>query len=201
MKRENKRIGKNQKGFSLVEILLAIVILALIATPVLQVFVSSMNVSNRSRNLLGATEVAQMTLEVLNSKAMEGTNGIQEMLTDSGAHNLLPALGSYNPVNTPYGSTGFGSHASFVSALKSAYGNNTGMLCLVSDDGTNKRFALHNAVHNGYAYDVVVSMIPDAEPGDEFYTYDVLLEVYEVKDGTHYNKRLLIMESAVVNKY
>ena len=201
MKRKHKVIGKNQKGFSLVEILLAIVILSLIVTPILQIFVSSMNISNRSRKLLGATEVAQMTLEVLNSKAMEGAGGIQEMITQSGAHVLLPALDTYVPANTSFGSTGFTEHSAFVGALKSAYGNNTSMLCLVSDTESVKRFSLHNVRHNGYQYDVVVSMEADKEPSDEYFTYDVYLEVFDVKDGNHYNKRLLIMESAVINKY
>lgn len=202
MKRRHKNIGQNQKGFSLVEILLAIVILSLIMTPILQVFLSSMSVSNKSRNLLGATEVAQMTLEVLNSKAMDGAGGIQEMITESGAHTLLPALDSYTPVNTAYGSVGFGSHAAFVSAVKASYGSSSAMLCLVSNTSDVKRFALHNVSYNGYTYDVVVSMTSAAlQPTDEYFTYDVFLEVFEVKDGVHYNKRLLIMESAVVNKY
>lgn len=205
MKRKHKIFEENQKGFSLVEILLAIVILSLIITPILQVFISSMGVSNRSRELLGATEVAQMTLEVLNSKPMDSTPGIQgirDMLTESGAHTLLPSLDHYTPVNTPYGVTGFSTHASFVSALRSSYGNASEMLCIVSDTTNEKRFSLHNVTHNGYSYDVVVSMTSDAaQPDDKYYTYDVFLEVFEVNDGVHYSERLLIMESAVVNTY
>lgn len=197
---EHKIMRKNQKGFSLVEILLAIVILSLVVTPILSVFISSMNISNRSRNLLGATEVAQMTLEVLNSKPMDGAGGIQFMLTDPGQHNILPALEEYKPTNTSFGS-GVSSHNGFVSALKSSYSTNSSELCLFADGGDSKRFSLHNVEHNSVVYDVVVSMTSNMNPGDMYYTYDVFLEVYEVEEGAHYSNRLITMESAVVNMY
>lgn len=201
MKIKHKIKNAKHAGFSLVEILLAIVILALVITPILQTVLSSMSISNRSRNLLGATEVGQMTLEVLNSKAMEGTGGIEEMLTTSGIR-MLPAISSYVPTKVTYGSLSFSSHSSFVNAIKTNYANNDGKLCFVSNNESVKRFALHNVEHNGLEYDVVVSMTSTAsEPTDKYFTYDVYLEVYEVKDGCHYNKRLISMESAVINKF
>lgn len=200
MKNVKKLIKKNQKGFSLVEILLAIVILSLVVTPILQVFVSSMSISGRSRDLLGATEVAQMTLEVLTSKSMDDAGGIKFMLTDPGQHVILPALSSYNPTNTAFGGSA-STHGGFVNSLKSSYSSNTNELCLYADGTDVKRFALHNVEHNNTVYDVVVSMTANPPAGALYYTYDVYLEVFEAEDNVHYSKSLLAMESAVVNKY
>ncbi len=200
MKREKQILKKNQNGFSLVEILLAIVILSLIMTPILQIFVSSMNISNRSRRLLGATEVAQMTLEVLNSKPMDGAGGIQEMLTQAGSYTFLPAMSNYNTTNTSMGSVP-ADHDSFVTALQGSYVTNPNEICITAISEGEKFFALHNIVHNGYVYDVVVSMESNGVTTDKYFTYDVFLEVYEAEAGNHYSKRLLTMESAVLNKY
>lgn len=206
--RKSKQNRKN-KGFSLVEILLAIVILALVLTPVLQIFTTSMSISNRSRRLLGATEVAEMTLEVLNSKPMDGTDGIKEMFGTDGSRVLLPALGSgtsfFVQSDNVSAST---SHAQYVSKLNYTMGAGVAArYCKYSAEGETLRFALINVVHNGYVYDVVVSMTPQkVNMTDEYYTYDVYLEVYSAEkneDGNfkHFKQKLIEMNSAVVNKY
>lgn len=206
--RKNRQDRKN-KGFSLVEILLAIVILALILTPVLQIFTTSMSISNRSKRLLGATEVAEMTLEVLNSKPMEGTDGIKEVFGANGSRVLLPALGSGTSFTVQSANVSAStSHAQFVSKL--TYTTGAGVAsryCNYSVEGEDLRFALVNIVHNGYIYDVVVSMTPQKiSASDEYYTYDVFLEVYGAEKNSegyfeHYEDKLIEMNSAVVNKY
>lgn len=206
--RKNNHTRKN-RGFSLVEILLAIVILALILTPVLQIFTTSMSISNRSKRLLGATEVAEMTLEVLNSKPMEGVEGIQETFATAGSKVLLPAMGSSYvfSVSEDYISAST-SHEQYVIKLKS-YTTSVGVgaSCVYSVEGETLRFSLRNVVHNGYVYDVAISMVPQKNTmTDEYFSYDVFLEVYSAEkrdDGYyhHYDQKLLEMNSAVVNKY
>ena len=71
----NKMKMKNSKGFSLIEVLLAIVILGLVAAPILQMFVTSAQVNLNSRELMAATEVATMTMEHITSMKMDGGEG------------------------------------------------------------------------------------------------------------------------------
>ncbi len=205
---KNNQRRKN-KGFSLVEILLAIVILALVLTPVLQIFTTSMSISNRSKRLLGATEVAEMTLEVLNSKPMEGADGIKEVFATSGNRVLLPALGSSSTFSVVQDNISAStSHEQYVSKLNCTMAAGVASrYSRYSVEGEILRFTLINVVHNGYVYDVAVSMTPQkADAAGDYYTYDVFLEVYSAEKNSegeyvHYNQKLIEMNSAVVNKY
>ena len=207
MKKNNQ--SQKNKGFSLVEILLAIVILALVLTPVLQIFTTSMSISNRSKRLLGATEVAEMTLEVLNSKPMTGTDGIKEVFATEGNRVLFPSLGGASTFSVVQDNIAAStSHEQYVSKLN--YTMAAGVAsryCRYSVEGEILRFTLINVVHNGYVYDVVVSMTPQkADLTGDYYTYDVFLEVYSAEKNSegeyvHYNQKLIDMNSAVVNKY
>ena len=71
---------ESNKGFSLVEVLLAIVILGIIAVPVLQMFFSSYKINEKSKRMLTAAELAQTTIEALSSQTYD------ENLTIKGTH-------------------------------------------------------------------------------------------------------------------
>ena len=77
---KRKKYSENNKGFSLVEVLLAIVILGLISAPILQMFYSSYKINEKSKRMLTAAELAQTTLEALSSQTYD------ENLTIKGAH-------------------------------------------------------------------------------------------------------------------
>ena len=77
---KKKRGSGTNKGFSLVEVLLAIVILGLIAAPILQMFYSSYKINEKSKRMLTAAELAQTTIEALSSQTYD------ENLTIKGAH-------------------------------------------------------------------------------------------------------------------
>lgn len=51
------------EGFSLVEVLLAIVILGLVAAPILSSFIASYNTNNKAKELLAASDLAQGVVE------------------------------------------------------------------------------------------------------------------------------------------
>lgn len=71
---------ETNKGFSLVEVLLAIVILGLIAVPILQMFFSSYKINEKSKRMLTAAELAQTTIEALSSQTYD------ENVTIKGTH-------------------------------------------------------------------------------------------------------------------
>ena len=53
----------NNKGFTLIEIIVAVVVLALVVVPLLNGFVTSARVNEKSRRLLNATNAAQSLME------------------------------------------------------------------------------------------------------------------------------------------
>lgn len=61
MKKKFKRV--NNKGFSLVEVLVAMAVLAVISIPLIQTFVMSSNVNKRAKRLQNATDVGQDVAE------------------------------------------------------------------------------------------------------------------------------------------
>ena len=73
MKRVRKREKRKNAGFSLVEVLLAIVLLGLIAAPILQMFYSSMRLNIRSKKYLAGVDLAQSTMENLSSQTWENS--------------------------------------------------------------------------------------------------------------------------------
>ena len=75
MKKMRKRAKRlNQKGFSLVEVLMAVVILGLIAAPVCQMLMTSYQVNRRSKRLLVASDIAQTTMESITALCWEDTS-------------------------------------------------------------------------------------------------------------------------------
>ncbi len=63
--------NKNSKGFTLVEVLCAVVLLAIIATPIFQVIFTSLNLNLKSRKLLNASDLCSSTTEFISSKTLE----------------------------------------------------------------------------------------------------------------------------------
>lgn len=114
----NKR-KSNNKGFSLVEVLLAVVILGLIAAPILQMFYSSMAMNQKSKKYLAASELAQTTIEHISSQTwkdnkpltsnttnVEGLDSYYNGATKTGnkkLYNSPNAPDAYVPVHTIQG--------------------------------------------------------------------------------------------------
>ena len=73
--RNDKQYKKKNKGFSLIEVLLAIVLLGLIAAPVLQMFYSSYSVNQKSKKYLAAADLAQTVMEAISAQTYEGSEG------------------------------------------------------------------------------------------------------------------------------
>lgn len=62
---------KDNKGFSLLELMIAVVILAIIIVPMLRGFVSSYRVNAKSRHLMRATTLAQDEMEIFEKEKIE----------------------------------------------------------------------------------------------------------------------------------
>lgn len=62
---------KDDKGFTLLEVLIAVIILAFVIVPLLRSFVSSYNVNAKSRRIMRATTLAQNEMEIFEKEKLE----------------------------------------------------------------------------------------------------------------------------------
>lgn len=115
-----KRLRHNKKGFSLVELICAVAILAVVIAPLLQAFVTSTKLSRRSVKISEATMAGQNILETIDARPTDefeegGDTALPvELLTSSGVTPTITSLGATNKD---------GSFSTVVSNLKS--GNST----------------------------------------------------------------------------
>lgn len=71
-----KRRKLDNKGFSLVEVIVAIVIVALVATPILGSFATSSRVNAKAKILQDATDVAQYAAELIKAQSVADLGGV-----------------------------------------------------------------------------------------------------------------------------
>lgn len=78
---------KDNKGFSLLELMIAVVILAIIIVPMLRGFVSSYRVNAKSRHLMRATTLAQDEMEIFEKEKIEDLLVMED--TDAAGNKTL----------------------------------------------------------------------------------------------------------------
>ena len=71
MKEYTERRQLNNEGFSLIELLIAIVILSIIVVPLLHSFVTSARTNAKSRNTMHATAIAEDVMEQFEAHTLE----------------------------------------------------------------------------------------------------------------------------------
>lgn len=209
-----KKIAKNT-GFSLLEVLLAIVILGLVAAPILQIFVTSAQMNLRARKIMAATDVANTTMEYLTSLKFEGDTGsITKIFTDTVDGERIPGLGytaEAENIST------YESMTDFKTAILGSYtGTNASKLYTNNVSGKCLGVAVNNVEYNNYIFDMIIWFDSNKTGTAQYYTYDVTIEVYEAQkvttsedadgDGnpdtstTHFAEQLISVEGAVANK-
>ena len=97
MKMKDRIKKQSNKGFTLVEVLVAILILSIIVVPLLSAFVVSANTNAKARRTLRATTLAQNVLEELKAYSIE-TSAAQYNGTGSGNAVVSAADVSYETV-------------------------------------------------------------------------------------------------------
>ena len=97
-----KRLKKNNKGFSLVELIAAVAILAVVVTPLLHSFVTSTKISNRATEISEATLAGKNILEAVDARPLSeyqrisSTNSAAELLGDGVNGATITPLGDFD---------------------------------------------------------------------------------------------------------
>ncbi len=204
--KKEKPNNKNNKGFTLVEVLLAIVILSLVSAPILRGFIVTANTSARARTIMEATDVAQLIIEEISAMSFDGD--VKDTFFVETATERLPAIG-YNVAGTksPIATSQFQQTVATSCADSKK--------CYISEVNPNlKMVALPNVEYDGKKYDVMIDFVPNSGEGTQFYTYDVTVRVFdqdvtdtEEDDGTithtytHYRNKLVELKTEISNKY
>ena len=97
MKRKTVNQKQSNKGFTLVEVLVAILILAIIVVPLLSAFVMSAKTNAKARQTLRATTLAQNVMEELKAYSLE-TSANHHNKTKTGNFVVANAENSYETV-------------------------------------------------------------------------------------------------------
>lgn len=79
----------NNEGFSLIELLIAIVILSIIVVPLLHSFVTSARTNAKSRNTMHATAIAEDVMEQFEAHTLEEMADTYEAATPTGFTNSV----------------------------------------------------------------------------------------------------------------
>lgn len=96
-KRKNSNRLQSNKGFTLVEVLVAIAVLSIILVPLLSAFVVSANTNAKARQTLRATTLAQNVMEELKAYSLEDSAN-QYNGTAAGNSVISKAMASYETV-------------------------------------------------------------------------------------------------------
>lgn len=210
-----KKAFKAEKGFSLIEVLLAIVILGLVAAPILQLFITSANISKNSKELLAATDVGNITMEYITGNHFETADtGIQAVFSDTTATKLrVPGLGLVCDTEEAPGAASITNHTQFEEKLKDGTIAATGTKSYYVSQTNYFGAAFFNVKYDDYMFDMLVSFVPNMTSGDEFYTYDVTVDVYvidkttvtkddgtNVVSSTNFGSRIVSIDGAIANK-
>lgn len=97
-----KRLKKNSKGFSLVELIAAVAILAVVVTPLLHSFVTSTKVSNRATEISEATLAGKNLLETVDARPLSefqqisDSNSAAMLLGDDASGTTITPIGQFD---------------------------------------------------------------------------------------------------------
>ncbi len=195
----------NNKGLTFVEVLLAIVLLAIIVTPLIQVIYTSMALNIKSREVTAATNCGQSLMEYFESQPPKK---IKEKIDDKAMNTniTLDCIGYTGKLWKVTSSTADANHtvflnsavAQFNSYLAAFPGSTTPWIYIKTND--NQYYYLYNVNYEGYTFDVLVyydAYTNDNSTSTGDYSCDnILIEVY--KGGNLVHDKLASYNGSVV---
>ena len=164
MNRKNHIRGKQNKGFTLVEVLVAITVLAIIVAPLLHAFVTASRTNAKAKQLMKATTLAQNVMEELKANPLEEIarqfNGYQSSNSLSGLGTAMEAEkvdDEYKAVTNP-------------SVIAAANPETNPEGCFVGQSSGEYHFLLQGVQRESAKFDIAIELLKDAENGTQTLT-------------------------------
>ncbi len=155
--------NKKNKGFSLLEVMLAICILALIATPIFNSIAASYRLNLKSRKMLASTDILTSMMDYAASKTYNSYKYKDATKTEVEVKGLADI---YTNNGTPLK----------CGAMYYVYPGSE--YIAVGCSGNSSKMSFSDVEYNGYHFDVVVSMnLPTST--DKYYTGTFKVQVFD----------------------
>ena len=190
--KQNKK-KKNNSGFSLVEVLLAVVLLGLIAAPMLQMFYSSYAMNQKSKEYLAGADLLQSVMEGVSAQTWEDSKTVDGKVTIPGLKDYYTNLGSgTQKLYAVYKSDATG-------AVSEVSGAPTGTVRAKSiESGEVSNIVFENVSYAGYRFTVLYEFTAPATK-NKYWSEKIDVTVYLVeKSGTE--KAIQTASTKIANK-
>lgn len=165
---KKRRTGKNNHGFSLLEVLLAVVLLGLIATPILQMFYSSFALNKKSEKYLAAADLLQTVMEGISSQTWEDSKPVVSGAAD------VPGLKTYYAGLTGGTQKLFSGASADILATNIPEGNVTKGL-----NGTIATFTFTDVNYSKYKFNVEIQIDTTNDGGTGYYAFPLKVTVLD----------------------
>jgi len=194
-----RMLRNNKKAFSLVELLCAIVLLAIVATPIIQVIYSSFNLNTRSKRLLAAADLTSDIMEYVGSTPFDDFTYTDDSVTPAVTHTYNGLKKVYWKENASVATTSLGVYNSTDHAYYVFPGGPKGEYTSYTVNGSsNRSIEFKNVNYDGYKFRVKVEIDNNQKTGDKYWTYDVHVEV---KDNDTASKVYSDARTCIPNTY
>lgn len=182
MKLFKKMASKHNKAFSLIEVLCAICLLALVATPILQAIFSSLKLNMRSREVMGGSDLTSAIMEYVSSKTFDDYSYGTPATTVTGFKTYFDAMSSTGVVAPGISGT-WASHTTFV-------------------EGCEEQ-KITNIDYDGYTYDVYIRYNDNGNGAAGTKYYPVAVTVKTVCKPTDGTREIVCCDTVtyIANKY
>ena len=185
------------KGFSLVEVLCAIVLLALVATPIIQIIYSSFTMNLKSKEMLAAADLTSDIMEYASSLAFEDFSYTK--VGDS-SPTVIKGAKSYYWSDSLAGCTSLGAYNSSDGTYSVCPGGARGTLVSHAALGsTTRTIGLKDVDYSGYKFRVTITIQEDAQTAlNKYHFYNVIVTVADNSDSTYIYSE---SKTCIPNKY
>jgi prepilin-type N-terminal cleavage/methylation domain-containing protein len=167
----------NNRGFSLVEVIVSMAILAIIAVPLLSYFVTSAEYNARAKNRQKAVVLAQSIMEQCKDKSIE------EIAKSFHTTSNFPTEFT---IVSPTKLNNDASRVEEVDAFGNSVGTKGGSGSYIGNTFTNSAdgmlyYAVKNIEEDGNRYDALITIDTNTTVGDTYYDTNINQKLYEIK--------------------